>query len=158
MIGLLQRVSEARVTVGDRAVAAIGRGLLVLVGIERGDREAEADRLLERLVTYRVFPDDAGRMNLNLLDVAGDLLLVPQFTPAADTHKGTRAGFSRAAEPADGRRLFAQLVDRAARRRGRVEAGEFGADMQVALVNDGPVTFWLRVPPPDDRTGEPSNA
>ena len=147
MIGLLQRVSEARVTVQGREVARIGRGLLVLVGIERGDGEAEAGRLLERLVGYRVFPDDAGRMNLSLVDTSGELLLVPQFTLAADTKKGTRAGFSTAAAPEDGQRLFETLVMLARQRLGRVATGEFGADMQVALVNDGPVTFWLQVRP-----------
>ncbi|MCU0975933.1 MAG: D-aminoacyl-tRNA deacylase [Steroidobacteraceae bacterium] len=150
MIGLLQRVSEASVTVQGRRVAKIGRGLLVLVGVERGDGEAEAGRLLERLVGYRVFPDDEGRMNRSLLDTGAELLLVPQFTLAADTKKGTRAGFSTAAAPAHGQRLFEALVARARQQLGRVETGEFGADMQVALVNDGPVTFWLQVPP--DRT------
>jgi D-aminoacyl-tRNA deacylase len=147
MIGLLQRVSEASVTVQGREVARIGRGLLVLVGVERGDSEAEAGRLLERLVGYRVFPDDAGRMNLSLVDTSGELLLVPQFTLAADTKKGTRAGFSTAAAPEDGQRLFEALVTLARQRLGRVATGEFGADMQVALVNDGPVTFWLQVRP-----------
>lgn len=147
MIGLLQRVIEASVVVQGRKVAEIGRGLLVLVGIERGDGEAEAGRLLEKLVGYRVFPDDAGRMNLSLLDTRGDLLLVPQFTLAADTKKGTRAGFSTAAAPEDGQRLFQALVTLARQRLGHVATGEFGADMQVALVNDGPVTFWLQVHP-----------
>ena len=147
MIGLLQRVSEASVTVQGHKVARIGRGLLVLVGIERGDGEAEAGRLLERLIGYRVFPDDAGRMNLSLVDTGGELLLVPQFTLAADTKKGTRAGFSTAAAPEDGQRLFEALVTRAGQRLGRVATGEFGADMQVALVNDGPVTFWLQARP-----------
>jgi D-aminoacyl-tRNA deacylase len=147
MIGLLQRVSEASVAVRGRPVAQIGRGLLVLVGIERGDGEAEAGRLLERLIGYRVFPDAAGRMNLSLVDTSGELLLVPQFTLAADTNKGTRAGFSTAAAPEDGQRLFETLVALARQRLGRVATGEFGADMQVALVNDGPVTFWLQVHP-----------
>jgi D-aminoacyl-tRNA deacylase len=147
MIGLLQRVSEASVAVRGRPVAQIGRGLLVLVGIERGDGEAEAGRLLERLIGYRVFPDAAGRMNLSLVDTSGELLLVPQFTLAADTNKGTRAGFSTAAAPEDGQRLFETLVALARQRLGRVATGEFGADMQVALVNDGPVTFWLQVRP-----------
>ncbi len=147
MIGLLQRVSEASVTVQGRKVGEIGRGLLVLVGVERGDSEAEAGRLLERLIGYRVFPDDAGRMNRSLVDVGGELLLVPQFTLAADTKKGTRAGFSAAAAPEDGQRLFEALVARARQRVDRVARGEFGADMQVALVNDGPVTFWLQVRP-----------
>jgi D-tyrosyl-tRNA(Tyr) deacylase len=147
MIGLLQRVSEASVAVQGQRIADIGPGLLVLVGIERGDSDAEAGRLLQRLVSYRVFPDDAGRMNRSLLDTGGELLLVPQFTLAADTKKGTRAGFSTAAGPQDGQRLFEALVVRARQRLGRVAAGEFGAHMQVALVNDGPVTFWLQVRP-----------
>ncbi|MFO1377304.1 MAG: D-aminoacyl-tRNA deacylase [Steroidobacteraceae bacterium] len=146
MIGLLQRVSEAQVAVEGRTVARIGRGLLVLVGVQRGDTSASADRLLERLVTYRVFPDDEDRMNRSLADVDGALLLVPQFTLAADTDRGTRAGFSRAAPPDEGRRLFEYLVDIAKRRMPLVAAGVFGASMRVALVNEGPVTFWLEVP------------
>lgn len=147
MIGLLQRVSEASVTVNGQVVGRIGRGLLVLVGVQRGDSEREADRLLERLLTYRVFPDDEERMNRSLLDIGGGLLLVPQFTLAADTRKGTRPGFSRAAEPAEGRRLFDYITSQALRRHSTVETGVFGANMQVALVNDGPVTFWLEVAP-----------
>lgn len=147
MIGLLQRVSEASVDVEGRRVAEIGHGLLVLVGVERGDGEAQVERLLERLLTYRVFPDADGRMNLSLLDTGGDLLLVPQFTLAADTRKGTRAGFSTAAAPEEGRRLFEALVARARQRLAQVATGEFGAHMQVALVNEGPVTFWLHVRP-----------
>jgi D-tyrosyl-tRNA(Tyr) deacylase len=135
------------VTVGGRRVGEIGPGLLVLVGVERGDGEAELQRLLERLLTYRVFPDAEGRMNLNLVDTGGGLLLVPQFTLAADTQKGTRAGFSTAAAPEDGKRLFEALVGRARERIATVATGEFGAHMQVALVNDGPVTFWLQVRP-----------
>jgi len=147
MIGLLQRVSEARVDVGGDCVGRIGNGLLVLVGIERGDTEAQAERLLERLVGYRVFPDPEGRMNLSLRDVGGGLLLVPQFTLAADTAKGTRAGFSTAAAPAEGERLFDYLTGIARTSLGSVETGRFGAHMRVSLTNDGPVTFWLRVPP-----------
>lgn len=143
MIGLLQRVSSASVSVGGREIAAIERGLLVLVAVQQEDGEAEAARLLERLLSYRVFPDDAGRMNRSLRDVGGGLLLVPQFTLAADTGKGTRAGFSRAAEPARARERFGRLVAMAREAWPRSAAGEFGADMQVALVNDGPVTFWL---------------
>jgi D-tyrosyl-tRNA(Tyr) deacylase len=147
VIGLLQRVTGAEVTAGSRAVGAIGRGLLVLVGVQRGDTEAQADRLLERLVTYRVFPDAEGRMNLSLLDTGGELLLVSQFTLAADTGKGTRPGFSTAAPPDEGRRLFEYFAARARERVTRVATGEFGAHMQVSLTNDGPVTFWLEVPP-----------
>lgn len=147
MIGLLQRVSEARVGVNGEIVGAIGRGLLVLVGVERGDGEAEAERLLERLLGYRVFADAQGKMNLSLRDVAGGLLLVPQFTLPADTRKGTRPGFSPAA-PADvGHRVFEYLAQRARSEHATVATGRFGADMQVTLTNDGPVTFWLRVPP-----------
>ena len=143
MIGLLQRVSEAEVRVAGEPVGRIGRGLLVLVGVQRGDGETQADRLLERLLGYRVFPDAEERMNRSLRDIRGGLLLVPQFTLAADTRKGTRASFTSAAAPDEGRRLFGYLVERARRAHPQVETGRFGADMQVGLVNDGPVTFWL---------------
>lgn len=147
MIGLLQRVDGASVEVDGRGIARIGRGLLVLVGVERGDDEATADRLLERLVTYRVFADAGGRMNLSLTDTGGGLLLVPQFTLAADTAKGLRPGFSRAAEPGQAERLFGYMAKRAEKRLPGVQTGRFGAHMRVSLVNDGPVTFWIRVPP-----------
>lgn len=143
MIGLLQRVSGAQVAVAGREVARIGRGLLVLVAVQPDDDEARAARLLERLLSYRVFPDDAGRMNLSLRDAGGGLLLVPQFTLAADTSSGTRAGFSTAAAPARARALFEHLVGLARAAWPATGAGEFGADMQVTLTNDGPVTFWL---------------
>jgi D-aminoacyl-tRNA deacylase len=143
MIGLVQRVTRASVSSQGERLGAIERGILALVGVRRGDDRAAADRLLERLLAYRIFPDTAGRMNLSLRDIAGGLLLVPQFTLAADTHKGTRAGFSPAAAPADARPLFAHLLERARAAHAPVAAGEFGADMQVELVNDGPVTFWL---------------
>lgn len=143
MIGLLQRVSSARVEVAEAPVGAIGRGLLVLVGVQKGDDERRADRLLERLLGYRVFPDDADRMNLSLRDIDGGLLLVPQFTLAADTRKGTRASFTSAAPPQEGRRLFEYLIERAGREHRHMQTGLFGADMQVSLTNDGPVTFWL---------------
>jgi D-aminoacyl-tRNA deacylase len=143
MIGLLQRVTEARVTVGKETVAAIGPGLLVLVAVERGDSDAAAARLAERLLTYRVFADDAGRMNRSVSELALGLLLVPQFTLAADTRKGTRASFTQAAPPEEGRRLFEQVLAACRGRLPAVESGIFGASMQVALVNDGPVTFWL---------------
>ncbi len=143
MIGLLQRVDQARVEVAGDTVAAIERGLLVLVGVQRGDDPGRADRLLERVLGYRVFPDPAGRMNLDLRAIEGGLLLVPQFTLAADTRKGTRAGFSPAADPARGRALFDHLLAQARARYPQVAAGRFGADMKVSLVNDGPVTFWL---------------
>lgn len=147
MIGLLQRVSTASVKVDDRLVGEIGPGLLVLVGVEQGDGEAQAERLLERLLGYRVFPDEAGRMNRSLADTGGGLLLVSQFTLVADTNKGTRPGFSSAAPPDEGRRLFNWLVARARARHAPVATGAYGAHMAVALVNDGPVTFQLRVPP-----------
>lgn len=145
MIGLLQRVSGARVVVAGREVGAIERGLLVLVGIQKEDGEAQAERLLERLLSYRVFPDDAGKMNLCLRDIGGGLLLVPQFTLAADTDKGTRPGFSTAAPPDAARALFGKLVQKACAAWPATASGEFGADMQVSLTNDGPVTFWLEV-------------
>lgn len=147
MIGLLQRVSEASVRVDGETVGEIGRGLLVLVGVERGDSEAQADRLLERLLSYRVFPDAEDKMNLSVTDIQGGLLLVSQFTLPADTRKGTRPSFTPAAPPEEGDRLFHYLVDQAQAKHADVAMGEFAADMQVALVNDGPVTFWLQVPP-----------
>lgn len=143
MIALIQRVTEARVVVAGEVVGAIGRGLLALVAVEPEDSEARAERLLERVLGYRVFPDDEGRMNLGLAAVGGGLLLVPQFTLAADTRKGMRPSFSSAAPPEEGRRLFGHLVERARAAHAPVATGRFGADMQVALVNDGPVTFWL---------------
>lgn len=148
MIALLQRVSNASVRTGDRSVGAIGKGLLVLVAVQQGDTATEVDRLLDRLLSYRVFPDAEGKMNLSLRDIRGGLLLVPQFTLAADTRKGNRPGFSRAAAPDEGRRLFEQFVACAHAAHETVATGEFGSDMQVQLVNDGPVTFWLEVTPP----------
>lgn len=144
MIGLLQRVREAWVEVENRRVAAIETGLLVLVGVQRGDGQSQADRLLQRLLGYRVFADQQGRMNRSLVDIGGGLLLVPQFTLAADTNKGTRPGFSTAADPADGNRWFEYLLEQADQLHAPVARGIFGADMQVGLVNDGPVTFWLQ--------------
>jgi D-tyrosyl-tRNA(Tyr) deacylase len=147
MIGLLQRVTQARVETSGELLGEIGQGLLVLVGVERGDTQAEADRLLERLLAYRVFADADGRMNRSLRDVGGGLLLVPQFTLAADTSRGNRPGFTTAAAPDDGCRLFGYIAQQARRAHAPVATGRFGADMQLALVNDGPVTFWLQVPP-----------
>ena len=144
MIGLLQRASEARVDVDGMTVGAIERGLLVFIGVQKGDDEARARRLVERLLGYRVFADSQGRMNLCLKDTGDGLLLVPQFTLAADTGKGTRPGFSAAAPPQEGQRLFTYLCDRARALHQPVACGVFGANMQVELVNDGPVTFWLR--------------
>jgi D-tyrosyl-tRNA(Tyr) deacylase len=143
VIALLQRVSRAEVTVDDEAVGSIGPGLLVLIGVRPTDDEASAKRLLTRLLLYRVFPDEAGKMNLSLTQVKGQLLLVPQFTLAADTAKGLRPGFSTAAPPEQGRRLFEFLVQAARDELGAVETGLFGAHMQVSLTNDGPVTIWL---------------
>ena len=147
MIGLLQRVTQASVEIENRRVASIERGLLVLVGVQRGDSEQEAERLLTRLLGYRVFPDEEGRMNRNVCQAGGGLLLVPQFTLAADTGSGMRPGFSTAAEPGEGERLFNCLLELAQTRHAPVAAGRFGADMQVSLVNDGPVTFSLEVRP-----------
>jgi D-tyrosyl-tRNA(Tyr) deacylase len=143
MIGLLQRVSSAHVDVAGVTVGAINDGLLVLIGVQRGDDEAKADRLLQRLLDYRVFADDEGRMNRSLRDIDGGLLLVPQFTLAADTKKGMRPGFSSAAPPDEGERLFNYLLAEAKAAFPTVESGVFGADMQVQLLNNGPVTFWL---------------
>lgn len=147
MIALLQRVSMAQVVIDGVTVGAIERGLLVLLGVEAGDTVAEADRLLDRLLKYRVFNDEAGKMNLSLRDIGGGLLLVPQFTLAADTGKGLRPGFSTAAPPEQGRVLFEHVAARARAAHARVATGCFGADMQVTLTNDGPVTFWLQVRP-----------
>lgn len=151
MIALLQRVSQAGVVVDGQIVGEIGLGLLVLVCAERGDTERESDALLTKLVGYRVFSDDAGKMNRSVIDVAGGLLLVPQFTLAADTRSGTRPSFTPAAAPEVGRRLFDAFVlaarERYADRLSAVETGVFGADMKVSLTNNGPVTFWLQVKP-----------
>jgi D-tyrosyl-tRNA(Tyr) deacylase len=143
MIGLIQRVNQAQVQVAGEEVGRIGRGLLVFVGVQRGDDEARAERLLHRLLGYRVFPDAEDRMNLSLRDAGGGLLLVSQFTLAADTRKGMRPSFSSAAPPAEGQRLFEYLAAAARAAHPEVATGRFGADMQVQLVNDGPVTFWL---------------
>ena len=143
MIGLIQRVTSAEVRIQGEVAGAISRGLLALVAVRREDTEAIAVRLLERMLDYRVFPDADGRMNLSTREVGGGLLLVPQFTLAADTRKGTRAGFSGAAEPLAARRLFEYLVGQARSSYAPVSAGVFGANMQVSLINDGPVTFWL---------------
>ncbi len=144
MIALLQRVSEGRVLIDGESVGAIDGGLVVLLGVERDDGRDRADRLLERILAYRIFGDADGRMNLSLKAVGGGLLLVPQFTLAADTRKGLRPSFSSAADPEQGRALFDYIVSRASATHEPVAAGRFGAAMQVALVNDGPVTFWLK--------------
>ncbi|XLZ67816.1 D-aminoacyl-tRNA deacylase [Massilia sp. SR12] len=147
MIGLLQRVTSAQVVVDGATTGAIEGGLMVLVCAEKGDTEKEADQLLAKLLAYRVFSDDAGKMNKSVTDVAGGLLLVPQFTLAADTNSGTRPSFSPAAAPADGKRLFEYFVAQARSKHAVVATGVFGADMKVSLTNDGPVTFWLQVSP-----------
>lgn len=148
MIALIQRVSEARVDVGDETVGRIGAGLLAFVAVERGDGEAQVERMLERILGYRVFSDADGRMNRSLREVGGGLLLVSQFTLAADTSSGMRAGFSGAASPEQGELLFTRLVERARLAHSPVEIGRFRTHMKVQLVNDGPVTFHLRVAPP----------
>jgi D-aminoacyl-tRNA deacylase len=143
MIGLLQRVTQAHVSVDERVIGQIGPGLLVLVGIVKGDDTGAAQRLLQRILSYRVFPDPEGRMNLSLRDVSGGLLLVPQFTLAADTERGNRPGFSSAAEPPQAAALFNYVLEHARGMHAPVATGRFGAQMKVSLVNDGPVTFWL---------------
>ncbi len=147
MIALIQRVTQARVRAGGADVGAIDRGVLALVCAERGDTEREADALLAKLLALRLFADPQGRMNLSVVDVGGGLLLVPQFTLAADTSGGTRPSFSPAASPAEGERLFDHFVAEARARHAPVATGIFGAHMQVELTNDGPVTFWLQVKP-----------
>jgi D-tyrosyl-tRNA(Tyr) deacylase len=143
MIALIQRVSEASVTVNAVRIGEIRRGILALIGYVQGDGEAQNDRMLDRILSYRIFPDEEGRMNRSLVDIEGGLLLVPQFTLAANTKKGTRASFTRAAEPDLGKSLFQSLAGKASAAHAVVATGQFGADMKVGLVNDGPVTFWL---------------
>jgi len=146
MIALLQRVSHAEVRVDDKQVAQIQQGLLVLLGVEKADKTADADKLLERILHYRIFSDDADKMNLSLGDINGGLLLVPQFTLPADTRKGSRPSFTPAAPPAQANELFEYVVSQAKALHANTAAGHFGADMQVSLTNDGPVTFWLQTP------------
>lgn len=145
MIGLIQRVTQASVEVEGTIIGAIEKGLLVFVGVQKHDNESHAERLLQRLLGYRVFADEAGKMNLSVSDIRGGLLLVPQFTLAADTKKGMRPSFSSAAPPQVGEQLFKVVVERAKAKYEYVATGQFGADMKVALINDGPVTFWLEV-------------
>jgi D-tyrosyl-tRNA(Tyr) deacylase len=147
MIALLQRATHASVVVDGETIGAIGAGLMVLVCAERGDTPLEADALLKKLLGYRVFADAAGKMNLSVADVHGGLLLVPQFTLAADTRSGSRPSFTPAAAPEDGLRLFTHFVEQARIKHAQVQTGRFGADMQVTLTNDGPVTFWLQTRP-----------
>lgn len=143
MIALLQRVTQASVTVDHEIIGQIGKGLLILLCAERGDTEKEADQLLEKLLNYRVFSDENGKMNLSVMATGGGMLIVPQFTLAADTRSGTRPSFSPAAPPDIGKKLFDHFVEKARGKLACVQTGRFGADMQVALTNDGPVTFWL---------------
>lgn len=145
MIGLIQRVTQARVEVDNSTAGQIGRGILALIGVEKQDTSATAERLAQRIIQYRIFPDADGKMNLSLHDTDGELLLVPQFTLPADTRKGNRPSFSSAAPPETGQRLFLELADYAREAHGQVQTGVFGANMQVSLTNDGPVTFWLQV-------------
>lgn len=153
MIGLLQRVSSAQVSVNSNIIAGIETGLLVLIGIEKGDTQRQADRLLDKLLGYRVFPDKGGKMNLSLSQINGGLLLVPQFTLPAETKKGMRPSFSSAATPEMGEILFEYLLLSAKQKHAIVVSGHFGTDMQVSLTNDGPVTFWLQIPP-DEKTSD----
>ena len=150
MIALIQRVTTAAVTIDHQLCAKIDQGLLALIGIEKNDNQQTANRLLERVLGFRVFPDHEDKMNLSVSAINGGLLLVPQFTLAADTSQGTRAGFSTAASPADANPLFDYFVHKAKTDyAGNVQTGRFGADMQVSLTNNGPVTFWLQVKPQD---------
>jgi len=151
MIALLQRVQHAKVDVNNETIANIDKGLLVFIGVERGDTQVQADKLLSRLLAYRVFADDNDKMNLSLHDINGDLLLVPQFTLAAETSKGLRPSFTPAAPPAEGEKLFDYFCKQAKLHHTIVQMGQFGADMQVSLTNDGPVTFWLQTPPHTDK-------
>jgi len=145
MIALIQRVTEAKVIVNNKNIGEIQRGLLAFIGIEKGDDETKIPRLLNKILSYRVFSDDDDKMNLSVQDIAGGVLLVPQFTLAADTQKGCRASFSSAAAPDLGEQLFNEFVKQAKKTYQQIETGQFGADMKVSLLNDGPVTFWLQV-------------
>ena len=144
MIALIQRVTQASVSVDGAPVGAIGRGIVALVCAQRNDRDADADALVDKLLGYRIFPDERDRMNRSLTDIGGELMVVPQFTLAADTASGTRPSFTPAAPPEAGEALFRRFVQRASERHQRVTTGVFGARMQVALINDGPITFWLQ--------------
>ena len=147
MIALVQRVTGANVKVGGKPVGVIGAGLVALVGVERGDTEVEALLLAERVMAYRIFADAEGKMNLSVKEARGQILAVPQFTLAADTSSGLRPSFSRAATPAEAEKLFKRFVQKLEEWTPRVATGQFGADMQLSLVNDGPVTFWLQASP-----------
>ncbi|MEN8261039.1 MAG: D-aminoacyl-tRNA deacylase [Pseudomonadota bacterium] len=147
MITVIQRVTQSEVSVDDETIGKIGRGIMALIAVEKNDTRQQAERLAERLLSYRIFPDAGGRMNLSVRDIDGGLLLVPQFTLAADTRKGTRPGFEPAASPELGRELFEYFQQIVRQSHPQVACGRFGADMHVALINDGPVTFILRAPP-----------
>jgi D-aminoacyl-tRNA deacylase len=157
MIALIQRVSEASVKVDGEVIGAIGRGLLALVAIEKFDSEQEAEKLADRLLDYRVFPDHTDRMNLSVRNIDGGVLLVSQFTLAADTRKGLRPSFAPAAEPSEGLRLYSYLAETLRARKPDLATGRFGADMKVSLINDGPVTFHLRIPPTQTPLSERQN-
>ena len=144
MIGLIQRVTRANVEVDNKEIASIGEGILLLLGVEKGDSQQQADRLLQRIITYRIFEDESGRMNKSLLDTKGELLVVPQFTLPADTKKGTRPSFGPAASPELGKQQFDYFLQQAKNKLKTIQSGQFGADMQVSLINNGPVTFWLQ--------------
>ena len=145
MIALIQRVTHASVVVDNETIGAIQQGLLALIGVQKKDTQQQADRLLQRLLSYRVFADQDDKMNLSVTDIDGGVLLVPQFTLAADTDKGNRPSFSSAAPPAQGEELFNYFVAAARQSYAHIQTGRFGADMKVSLLNDGPVTFWLEV-------------
>ncbi|PID33774.1 MAG: D-tyrosyl-tRNA(Tyr) deacylase [Thiotrichales bacterium] len=144
MIGLIQRVSYAKVVVENKEIAAIDQGILLLLGVEKNDDDENAKNLLEKILNFRIFEDEKGKMNLSLLDIQGNLLVVPQFTLPANTQKGTRPSFASAAPPQRGKDLFKQFISLASDRVPNLQTGEFGADMKVSLCNDGPVTFWLQ--------------
>jgi len=145
MIALIQRVNEASVVVNNKTIGEIEQGVLAFIGVEKNDTEVEVTRLLDKVLSYRIFADSDDKMNLSVQDIKGGLLLVPQFTLAADTQKGCRPSFSSAAAPALGEQLFDEIVKQAKNRYQNIETGQFGADMKVSLINDGPVTFWLQV-------------
>lgn len=145
MIALIQRVTEAKVVVGNKNIGEIAQGILVFVGVEKNDNEDYVQRLVDKIISYRIFSDSDDKMNLSVKDINGGVLLVPQFTLAADTQKGCRPSFSSAAPPAEGERLFNSFIEQTKKQYKQVETGEFGADMKISLLNDGPVTFWLQV-------------
>ncbi|MCW8901642.1 MAG: D-aminoacyl-tRNA deacylase [Gammaproteobacteria bacterium] len=145
MIALIQRVSEAKVIVNNKNIGEIQQGVLAFIGVEKNDSEAEVTRLVDKVLSYRIFADSDDKMNLSVEDIKGGLLLVPQFTLAADTQKGCRPSFSSAAAPETGKRLFDEFVKQAKNKYQFIETGQFGADMKISLLNDGPVTFWLQV-------------